>query len=106
MVGLAPLILLWGHTGWGQGSKVCSLGANLTLGLLPGLAHLDLHFERINQEDHLGVTLQGGQLPIIWHLQVEPLQHPGYEEEELLAGKDLSYTGAGTSSKGQVAERG
>lgn len=50
-----------------------------------------------------GVKTKGGQLPIIWHLQVEPLQQPGHDEEELLAGQDLTYTGARSCSEGQVA---
>lgn len=86
-----------------RGCGLQPLGATLSLGFPPGLAHLDLHFERVDQKDHLWVAFQGGQLPIIWHLQVEPLQQPGHDEEELLAGQDLTYTGARSCSEGQVA---
>lgn len=79
------------------------LGATLTLGFLPGLANLNLYFVRVDQKDHIGDALQGGQLPIIRGLQVEPLQHPGHEEEECLAGHVLPYAGAGSCSEGQVA---
>lgn len=82
--------VLWDHTGWRQGMLGEALGATLSLGLPPGLAHLDLHFESLDQKDHLGVPLQGRQLPIIWDLQVKPLQQPGHDEEELLAGQDLT----------------
>lgn len=90
------------HTGWRQGMLGQPLGATLSLGLPPGLAHLDLHFERLDQKDHLGVTLQGRHLPVIWDLQVKPLQQPGHEEEELLAGQDLTQARAGSCSEGQV----
>ena len=66
------------------------LGATLILGFPPGLAYLHLHFERLNQKDHRGVAFQVGQLPIIRDLQVEPLQQPGHEEEDLLAGQALT----------------
>lgn len=94
--------VLWDHTGWSQGMLGQPLGATLSLGFPPGLAHLDLNFERLDQKDHSGDALQGRQLPIIWGLQVEPLQQPGHDEEEFLAGQDLTYTGARSCSKGQV----
>lgn len=67
------------------------LGATpLSLGFPPGLAYLNLHFERLNQKDHCGGAFQGGQLPVIRDLQLEPLQQPGHEEEDLLASQALT----------------
>lgn len=98
---VTPLILCCGATQ--DGTLGTLLGATLTLGFLPGLANLNLYFVRVYQKDHIGDALQGGQLPIIWGLQVKPLQHPGHEEEECLAGHVLPYAGAGSCSEGQVA---
>ena len=55
-----------GGRGWGSSSnsvrwgshRVESWGATLSLGFLPGLAHLDLHLERFDLQDETGMALQ------------------------------------------------